>query len=341
MKVSDLLVRIRDALNDNGERWTDDKLIRLIDEAQTDIVSRFKLLRTSTTIYLLDGQKYVDLPKDLLWLDRVAFNNQVVPLTAYAEMDKRYLNWVTDKGRYLEYVVVDKLNRGRIRLYPIIQLDVASNFERGAAKERETFQENLDVGEVVGMDTIDVFNQDTGFVVDIKNLDSDCDISPVDMSSDYGIVIDIVSYKYYDVDDEKGNYGEVVSMSDSTFNQDDGFVVDIRDENQEVHTDSDYGLIVGYTESDSFIEVFYIRRPKPLTSKDDELEIDDVYAKAIKHYVVGMCFREDLDVQNRSIGNEELQLYEQAVQQAKRDSFRDFVKTSSPEKYSIQYTGFM
>jgi len=66
--------------------------------------------------------------------------------------------------------------------------------------------------------------------------------------------------------------------------------------------------IIDFTDVD-LLNIYYIRNPKKLTNLTDELELDELFDTALKHYIVGTKLRADMDTQNRALGAEELQLY--------------------------------
>ena len=46
-RIANILTRVRDSLSDpSKDRWTDERLLRLIDEAQKDLAKKSLLLRT-------------------------------------------------------------------------------------------------------------------------------------------------------------------------------------------------------------------------------------------------------------------------------------------------------
>lgn len=69
--------------------------------------------------------------------------------------------------------------------------------------------------------------------------------------------------------------------------------------------------------------IYYSRYPIKITSVDDELELTQLYDKAITYYVTGKALRDDMDAQNRQVGAEELSFYERELMEAKRDNIVD------------------
>ena len=76
-----------------------------------------------------------------------------------------------------------------------------------------------------------------------------------------------------------------------------------------------YGRLVSVEVAPTAIKVYYNRLPTKLTSLEDELEIDEAYQIALVHYVAGNLLRVDKDSNSRSLGAEELQLYNVLVRE--------------------------
>lgn len=116
-RISTILTRVRDTLADpDGDRWSDDRLIRLIDEAQKDICRRSKVLRDRRKVQVnIDGS--VILPDDLLLLDTVLYKGKVLPLKSFLDFDIRVPNWDSDAGSPT-CIIYDKQKRHLVRVYP-------------------------------------------------------------------------------------------------------------------------------------------------------------------------------------------------------------------------------
>lgn len=84
-----------------------------------------------------------------------------------------------------------------------------------------------------------------------------------------------------------------------------------------------YGVI---TDTDVFLHVAYIKIPQRLTSVNDTLIVPSVYDDTLEHFVVGSAFRDDLDTQYRSLGNEHLQIYSAGLETAKKAHMTDSVE---------------
>jgi len=343
-RVQNLIVRIRDILADpSGDRWSDDLLLRLIEEAQNDIVFKTRLLRTKQRIFLEENLTYVKLPDDLLLLDKVLYNDKVLPLIPHYQMDERDPEWEVDKGT-ISAVIYDKMNRGTIRLYPIpdyIEKEAEIVFKEPITLTKEEYEFNSVTGELVDMDNSDISSV-YGFVTDIDFYDlvvtdEGCkELNEFDSITDvFGVVVNIESL-LYDLEERPNvNFGVVVD-GDIPLNQIYGVTTDIEvDEEDYTQYPNIFGVLTDLDIITDYLDIYYIKKPTEL------LEIDDIWDKAIKFYVVGMALRYDADAQNTARGNEYLQLYANELQEMKKQDMRDFIRTSTNSKYEIQYKGFI
>jgi len=271
-RIADILVRVRDSLSDpDADRWSDARLLRLIDEAQKDIATKAKLLRTTATIQLLPDTHTYDLPSEAINIVRITdLDGNQIPMRSHAQMDDIDPTWEFDIGSSLEYIVFDKLNPGQFKVHPIPE-----------------------VGDVA-----DVYIT--------------------------------------------GTYGVVVAIEDDTIGSPYGIVADI---NQSVtrlaEFNSVYGELSDMSEVIKSLLVYYHERPTEIDAIDlgtSVLEIDEMYDKAIKHYVIGMAWRDDQDTQNRKLASEELQFYAMEFVSAKKHSAADNISSSKQE--TNYYSGF-
>ena len=156
-RIDDILTKARDRLVDHDkQRWSDARLLRLVDEAQKDIAKHSKILKGDTSIQLAEGQHTYDLPSDVWLITRAAFADCEIPLTSYDQMDEQgrkevitdrdynayerhrgyninygdnygRVCWELTEGSRIEYVIYDNRDMDRIRVYPIPNADIAAN----------------------------------------------------------------------------------------------------------------------------------------------------------------------------------------------------------------------
>lgn len=238
MAVSDLILKIRDTLGDSdGDRWSDTRIIRAINDAQDDICRKVNLLRAKSSINILGGVSQYELPDDSLLLTRVTLEGVTIPFKSVEEMDAIDENWEAAQGDEIKAIVYNELNRGVIRVYPIPTLDI-----------------------------------------------------PTDPSAvpDFGFVTEMVGVVILD----------------------------------------DFGVLTQLYDIKDDLAVHYTRKPTAVTDVTNTIELDEIWHQAIKYFVCGTLLRDDKDTQNRTMGNEELQLYVGELLVAKSTASRDFAKST-------------
>jgi len=175
-RISSILTRVRDSLADPGkERWSDARLIRLIDEAQKVIARRFELFRGETAIALDTSVSTYQLPDDVWRITRAAFQNICIPMYTYDEMDKKDSRWMTVTGPKIESIIFNNRSMNEIRVYPM--------------PNEEFPDEYYDIDPVFGVtDSIEgVVDKFFGVVSDISFVSG----SNTHLSSPFGVVTDV------------------------------------------------------------------------------------------------------------------------------------------------------
>ena len=278
-RVADILTRVRDSLSDeDASRWSNGRLLRLIDEAQKKIATKAQLLRRTCQISVVASTNEYQLPSDAFLITRVVnADGASLPIISHANMDngitiednyhshtpqslvarKTGIDWESDVGSEVEAIIFDNQNPGWFKTYPIIDI--------------------VDGGETFITD-------DYGVAVTIE---SD------QMLTDYGVVVDTTTN----------------GLLTQQFN-------------------SVYGLVTDMSSVEETLKVYYRARPTEITATTDELEIDEKWDAAIKHYVVGMAFHDDQDTLNRQKSADELDAYKGEFEEAKRISAKDNVSRS-------------
>jgi hypothetical protein len=129
-RVSDILTKARDTLADpSGVRWTDARLLRLLDDGQKQINLTARLLRATVSFQLSPAVAVYDLPTDCYALLRISNKqDKQLPFVSHEEMDRRYGHngllasgeaWDTATGTDIETIIYNKLIPGTFRVYPI------------------------------------------------------------------------------------------------------------------------------------------------------------------------------------------------------------------------------
>lgn len=84
---------------------------------------------------------------------------------------------------------------------------------------------------------------------------------------------------------------------------------------------------------DALIKFYYIRKHDEVTDINTVLEIDELLMQPLVHFVTGQAFRDNQDVQNRTLGNEELKFYYGMVEEYNLQKSELFVRTAHEARY--------
>lgn len=403
-RVEKILLRVRDTLADpNGERWSNARLIRLLDEAQKDLCRRAKVLRSTAEFVVFDGKAFYDMPEDFLLLDIALVNNTPIPLIGHQDLNKTVDKWELNKGKVTN-VVFDKQLRGKIRLYPIPDYGRKNTFtivpafnSYAYAKVRQPYgvvarvaqggeftnsaygfttkitsllqwQEDFTTPKVVQQEykmmsdfgvTTDIIldktpeneivNENLGVVTGVTGFKTDkfgavSDVAvtpelPIRFNDYYGESVDFSVRGKLGYITHFVNYGLIADITNSKFSSEYGFVSNFEIPNKEdIVFDSNYGVTESVVLVDNILKIFYIKKPADIVDFSSKIEVDECFDNALKYYVAGKAFRDDIDAQNRALGDEELRFYERELIEAKSDDELDFTRNNSVQ-YETTYGG--
>lgn len=302
MRIANILKNARYSLADPAkERYSDERLLVLLDEAHKDFAKETKLLKAEVEIPIFAGQTLYSLPDDVYQILRCSSNSLVLPMTSFDEMDqfakKQWTQqtgydgisnnpnyallydtlgfaWENVTGNRIEAVVIDKRMVNQIRIWPIPTGTDETSYEFVAGGTPV----------VTGQELL-------------------------------GVVTSITDYTL------TSPYGEVT-----------GFIGPAILPEQ---FSSPFGVVTDIAESALTLRVQYVKTPADITSVDDELLTAPQWDIALKHYVIGHAFRDDLDTQYRQRGAEELGLYAQQVATAKELESTNSAR--SPNLFTVAY----
>lgn len=264
-RIEDILLRARDILADpDAERWTDDRLIRLIDEGQRDIAHQTRLLRGEVEIPLIIGQANYTLPDDVFLILRAGYDDCQVPFTTYDQMDE------------------------------LARTEVASDYRHYSDSERRRGYSSSSFDRRVCWENAE--GNEPQYIIYDKNNLQEIRVYPI---PDEGIVDDLYTFTTDNPDFAGAELlGVVVDAEDYTFDQYNGVVVDLFDPQISIEVEDGsvpYGIVTDAFEYSANLKIWYVRTTKTISSINDELEIPTMFDVAIKHYVVWQAFRDDFD----------------------------------------------
>lgn len=127
-------------------------------------------------------------------------------------------------------------------------------------------------------------------------------------------------FRLYPTPTEGAN--DLVSASSSY-----GIVTALHYEDIQLQIADTYGDINGPNLAE-YLKLYFISTPQELISVDDELDkvIDRTMLSSLSHYVSGAALRDNMDAQNRQVGNEELSFYEGKKQRLVEQKMKGDVK---------------
>lgn len=366
-RVSDIISAARYSLADpDGDRWSDSRLLQLINDAQKTIAKRGRLLRSSITFDLELGKSEVNLPDDFQAFDTALYADKLLNLIDTFTLDNNVSKWY-DKIGTPKYVVTDMNNKGVINLYPkpdtnnnlLITFENANGKDYSYNKYIEDIKvidkllsseglNNLDFYGFIDYDSLPNYGMpllvspDFGipifwFPVDFGVVTWGEDFGISNIGQDFGFINTGNIQAYIDIDYNvylvTGSFGIITDIGDEVSKNQYGVITNIELDGK--YYDDKYGSLTKVTAVDTSFKLRYIRKPKPITNINSELEINDSLDLAIRYYVLGYCLRDDNDAQNRTVGNEYLQLFENELREAIIESSKDFIDTS--RYYNTKY----
>ena len=241
-RIEDILTRVRDTVGDlSATRWSNESLLRRLNEGQYDIAKKAEIFKTSVSLQIVKGKHLYTMPDDFIKLKGALYAQAPLPIYTAQQMER--------------------LAGSKWRMHTTLEAPTMLVTDRQDAK------------------TLRVYPRP--FIDDLYDL--------------YTFTPD--------------PYGLEDTLTDYTFDTNVGLVGSIFDINLlDVNVDL-FGVISDSLEGD-FLSVEYVRRPLKAASILEDPEVPDAFDTALVRYVTGTALRDDIDTQNRAMGNEELILYQ-------------------------------
>jgi len=116
------------------------------------------------------------------------------------------------------------------------------------------------------------------------------------------------------------------------FDQPYGVITAIEYSDLEILFSDTLGDLGSYVDSGT-LKIFYTRKHTKITDINDTVELDDLILNTIGHYIAGNALRDNVDVQNRTLGNEELGMYKTDIEEYSAEKAKNF----GPQVYETGY----
>jgi len=289
-RINNILVKARDTLADpDKERWTDERLIRLVDEAQKDISRHSKILKDQVDIPVAEGQHTYDLPSDVWLITRAAFDACVIPFYSHEKLDfQDFISGSSDRSNY--------------------------SYGNNAVANNFTCWEVIEGPRV------------SALVFDRRNLD-EIRVFPIP-SEDISTVTYTFENAGPTLFAGDERMGVVTAITDYTADSIYGCVTGLFDPEVKENFLSTYGIVTDIRETTSNVHLWYIRESKEITSIDDELEISGTFDAAIRYYVIAHAFLDDIDTGFRERGASFMDMYSRELGLIQDTSANDGIRAS-------------
>ena len=127
-RISNILVRVRSAIADqNGQRWSDTRLLIALNEGAEDLAKRTRVLRGYHEQMIFINTPEYNLPADCWEILRVGINTAQLPVYSIFHMDTKTEGmWMLEKGEKPKAIIHDAAGMSKLRVYPIPSLDSGS-----------------------------------------------------------------------------------------------------------------------------------------------------------------------------------------------------------------------
>jgi hypothetical protein len=361
-RLTDVLARARATLADpNKQRWSDARLLELLDEGQKQMALEASLLHEVAPVSIPVLTAEFNLPADCYRITRLEVLGRNIPLVSHEEMDALFRttasaqwSWAQAVGTTIEKVVYDKTKVKQLKVYPLQLIgsaDISAVQVAPSSAVQASIMSSLFGVVVDSGGPADELLQLNGVVADIlytwvfdTATGSYSVITSGLLPSPFGVVTGISDDLQTSTPGDT-LFGLTVGVELYQLTSVFGFVVDASPEfetsyldDSGVVTPTPYGVTLGILDTATPLMVHYIRYPATLTLAG-ELEIDQVHDTALKYYVVAAALQDDQDTQNSAMADKYLSLFAGLLMGAKSAMQKSLTKTGT--QYATPFrTGF-
>lgn len=116
-----IITEARVTLNDNTkDRWSDKRLLKLLDDAQQEICREIPLITKKVTINTAPGQETYGLPNGAIKTLTARSDGKTIEIISMEELDHNNPEWEEATGNQYTNLVVNNLSQHIIRPYPLL-----------------------------------------------------------------------------------------------------------------------------------------------------------------------------------------------------------------------------
>jgi hypothetical protein len=336
-RVEKILSNARLTLADpKKERWDDDTLLAILNEAQVDFCQQTQMLHERIDVPIVIGNPYFTLPDDCWQLTRVLYDDSPLPLVTHHELDnvtfsRRFVDfglptagsrWEVTTGEP-QAIIYDRRNMLEGKIYPIPDQPLEDTAYKFVGTPSETFNEVQLYGVTTQVVSADL-KDDYGVISSLASL-----TSQPQLIDNFGVASALTIADTRDTPAD--GFGIIVDITDYSFDQIYGTVVDLTDDTVVDTFEDVYGFVDTMVEACSFLTCYYLRNPIDLVDINSELSIPAMYDIALKFYVCGQAFLNDIDTGYQQKGAAQMMIYERHLKTAKKDSSRDWTRAGQFE----------
>jgi len=333
-RIERILSNARLTLADpNKERWDDPTLIAILNEAQIDFCQQTQMLHERVNVPIILGNSYFTLPDDCWKLTRVLYENSSIPLVTHQELDDSSAvnatyysdlvtvgsNWEVATGRPLA-VIYDRRNMLEGKIYPIPDKPLNETAYQFISLPAETFY-NTDYYGVTSLFVDGELLDNYGVISAIADITQNSTVEPL-----YGVASALTIA--FQVDAPKDGFGIVIDVEDYEVMPIFGTMVNIEDSEIKDTFEDVYGFVDTVVEASSFLKCYYLQNPSDLIDVNSIISIPSMYDIALKFYVCGQAFMNDIDTGYQQKGSDQMRIYERHIKTAKKDSAHDFTRAA-------------
>lgn len=122
IKAKDILNRARYTLSDSAKtRWTDERLLSLLNDAILDIAKSTSLFIETTFYTVQNNVVDIDLSSIAVKIVRAEYLDEPLPIYSFEEMDKKDKLWQLEIGTEVKAIIFSKQKNGLVKQYPIVE----------------------------------------------------------------------------------------------------------------------------------------------------------------------------------------------------------------------------